>query len=109
MNSELQILQNGTMTEIANRLIKARFNVTEAGVKQEFFARADDSWILVATSFRPQLPRPADGLPLNDASLAPEHRLVVADSLNTVQNVVHENDSVLVILTGSTGSHHIEQ
>jgi hypothetical protein len=109
MNSELQILQNATITEIANQRVKARFDITEGGLNQEFFARADDSWVLVASSFRPNPPRPADGIALYDVSLARTHRLIVSDGLHTVQSVVHVNDKVSVVLSGNIGPHHIEQ
>ncbi|MBL8153113.1 MAG: hypothetical protein JNM70_02920 [Anaerolineae bacterium] len=109
MGGELQVLQDGALTEIANSRIKVRCLVTESGVEQSFFARAEGGWVLVATAFRPQASQLANGIPLYDSRLAPEHRLLATEALYATHDVISDHDCIAIVLSGTCGTHRIEQ
>jgi hypothetical protein len=73
-NSKLHVTDENGAIEIDNGLIKARFAVKNNLVTQEYFAKKNEDWLLVAESFRPVAPVSKNPTMLFNSSLDPKHR-----------------------------------
>ncbi len=94
--------------EIDNGVVKARFTQSDGGVIQQFFARTEYGWQLIASSFRPPQTFPSEGNHFFDPAISAQ-RYAVNDVLSSVDPAVEESGARIVRLTGMLRDAVIEQ
>lgn len=99
---------DGTI-EIDNGIVKARLAEGADYVSQDFFALSEGEWILVAESFRPDLPIPDTATQLFNTSLDPLHRFLVSENLKNISIEENNNDKIVVKITGDKNETSISQ
>lgn len=104
----VRVKQTKKVIEIDNGLIKASFETTKNSVEQRYFARKNNTWVLVAESFRPPTPFPEKGNAIFDSSIDKAHRLIITEGLKSVE-IADQNKSVQLKLTGSFRNASVEQ
>ena len=105
----VSVKQSNGLTEIDNGLVKASFETTESGLEQKYFARKNNQWVLVVESFRPPTPFPENGNALFDSSIDKAHRLIVTESLRSVEIVDQSHSITEIKLTGAFRNASVEQ
>ena len=102
------IRRDGDAVELGNGLVKVRCETQEGVIRQKFFARRDDGWVLVAESFRPPRPFPEDGNKLfrSDAAAA---RWLVSEVLTNVEAAAEADGTPLLRLRGKQREAAVEQ
>jgi hypothetical protein len=106
---KLRVIEKGSVLEIANGLIKAKFAIEDSCISQQFYAHRNDNWILVAESFIPITPSPDSATKLFDTSLDPAHRFLISESLKQFSVESKSRDKVVVKFTGISAGIPLKQ
>ena len=107
--SKLLFTEKNGVVEIGNGRIKARFEVKNGLVAQEYLAFKDNSWVLVAESFRPGAPISNNPTKLFNTTLDPDHRFLVTEGVNSIELQEKNETEVTVKLSGNKGPTQITQ
>ncbi len=109
--SGLNLVQNDTIIEIDNGLIKGSFQLNTANVSQSFFVAKDDQWILVVSSLERPEKTPDEVFPLyaKGKDFADDFRLMANEGLKTVEILEKNAKEIRVLFTGEIGNNRIEQ
>lgn len=99
----------GGPVEINNGRVKVRFTSQGGGIRQEYFARRGEEWVLAVESLRPPRPLPPGGNVLYDSARDGARRLIVAELLDTIGPARREDGRTTVELTGRSPHGLIRQ
>jgi len=97
---QLQFTDKNGIIEIDNGRIKARFVEEGSQVTQQYFARKDKDWVLVAESFRPGAPISKTPTELFNTRLDPKHRFLVTEGLTSVEFEKKTENEIVIKLSG---------
>lgn len=95
-------------TSIDNGLIKATFTPSKRGIQQQYFARRDQQWVLVAESFVPPADYPADSTQLYNSNADPTHRFVVPKVLQDVESITGIGGQIIRLSGESNGARIVQ-
>ncbi len=96
------------VTLLGNAYVQARFSLNAGRVDQEFYARKNGEWVLVAWAFHPQTPFPAGGNRLFDES-AGGFRYLANDHFTGISATTGSGGKEKVVLTGLAGGVPVKQ
>lgn len=109
--SGFHIVQNDTMIEIDNGLIKAGFKLNKEIVSQSFYIAKDRQWIPVARSLERPEKLSSEVFPLfaKGKDFAGDFRLMANEGLKSVKIIEKNDKEIRVLFTGKMGRNRIEQ
>ncbi len=96
------------VTLLGNAYVQARFSLNTGRVDQEFYARKNGEWVLVARAFHPQDPFPAGGNRLFDEA-AGGFRYLANNHLTSIGAITTSGDTRKVELTGLANGIPVRQ
>ncbi|HEV2380435.1 MAG TPA: hypothetical protein VG206_11650 [Terriglobia bacterium] len=96
--------------QIENGRVRARFTKGETGIRQEYFAHdPQGSWMIIASSFTPPEPRPANAAPLySGQGDAQAYRILACGVLESLQ-VDKSSTSAKIVLSGAADETRVRQ
>ena len=102
------LLREGAAVVLGNNQVRVRCEVSDGWVRQQFFARQDGAWALVAQSFRPPRPFPEPGNRLFQGD-ADACRWLVSEVLDSTAAAQAADGTPCIRLRGSARGAAIEQ
>ena len=105
----VHLKQDDKVVEIDNGIVKARFTIGQDGIRQEYFAKKTDKWVLVAESLNPTKPFPENGNKIYDSGIDKEHRLIVPEIVDSIQIDGQCKKKARVVLSGKSGTAEVAQ
>jgi hypothetical protein len=102
------LLREGAAVVLGNNQVRVRCEVSDGRVRQQFFARQDGAWALVAQSFRPPRPFPEPGNRLFQGD-ADACRWLVSEVLDSTAAAQAADGTPCIRLRGSARGAAIEQ
>ena len=107
----LQIIQNDSVLEIDNGLVKGRFLLNSKLISQSFYAAKGIRWELVAKSLDRTEHTGSNVMPLYDRGpgFANDFRLMVQEGLTSAKISQNNKEKVRILFSGVVGTNMIEQ
>ncbi|MFA5814555.1 MAG: T9SS type A sorting domain-containing protein [Bacteroidales bacterium] len=108
LHADVLIVRLDDTTFLENGKVQARFAKNSRTVSQEFYAKKGGEWELVAKSFYPEHPFPANGNKLFNTALS-QRRILANENFSGITSGTDSNGNGYVELSGSAGGVLIKQ
>jgi hypothetical protein len=111
-DSSVVVLQNDSVLEINNGIIKCLLQSNSSRITQSFYALRQDDWELIAESFIRDQGITGDGVtPLyaSGPEYANDFRLHANEGYTSFSIISSTNDEAQILVAGKIGNHAIEQ
>lgn len=103
------VSKKNNVLEISNSLVKAKFTQQGNKINQEYYAKNQGEWTLVAASFHSPEKFPADAPQLFNSTLDPAHRFLANDVVQYISVFNKEKDKVSMKLSGMSNHTLVTQ
>jgi len=107
--SSTSVVHTGNTIEFGNSSVKAIIKKCNNKVEQKFYARKNNDWIEVVSSFSPPEEFPISAVQLFNSKLDPDHRFLVNSLLHDFKVESETNMETVVLLWGKIKDVIIEQ
>lgn len=103
--------QGDTRIEIENGKVQLILSLDSSVVKQEYFSRYNDQWMLVASSYNSPERTSSNAIPLykKGEDVAEEYRLMTNEGFRNVKVIENSNEKAKLLLSGLINGNSIEQ
>ena len=109
--SGLNLVQNDSIIEIDNGMVKGLFRLNSPNISQSFYAAGNGEWILIAQSLEKK-GESGSGFPKlysQGSEYADEFRLMANEGLKSVEIMEETDERISILFTGDIGNNKISQ
>src|SRR5688572_17323803 len=107
----VSLIQNDHSIDMANDRVRLLLSFDSSVVKQNYFAKKDGEWKLVAESFSGSAKTGSKVIPLykKGPDVDEEHRLMANEGFQNAKVIENDDGAVKVILSGEIKGNKVEQ